>query len=320
MHLSLRPAEQSELPALFDRFGDRWLYPLDLRASAARLWMDWYDDGTLTAVVYEDMSDSETRCAVGVAASVFVSESFYQSARVAEEPSVRADLVCRTLAGELVVLRPSEARAANRGDGLHLFFLAAPVSDPRLDGAALIEINERWGEELYAYRACKLRSLTWECLGEAQLDLAQACGVRLAQDWAASWAANRAQAALLGRPYLTSISREEALSRFGTHIWYVFSHTAARLGLTATQQEMLTHALEGLTDEELAEILHLSLSAVKKRWLVLYERVSLAAPEILPLDDDGGSRGLRGVEKRRHLVRYLRLHPEELHPLNAIGL
>ena len=51
---------------------------------------------------------------------------------------------------------------------------------------------------------------------------------------------------------------------------------------------------------------------------VVRDRVRLTMPWLLPEDDDE-TRQTRGTEKRRHLLSYLREHPEELHPINGMG-
>jgi len=93
----------------------------------------------------------------------------------------------------------------------------------------------------------------------------------------------------------------------------VLFHTAPpRLGLWPGEQTLLARALDGQTDEEAAFGLGLSLSSVKKRWNGIYARVAAADPTLLPVWAPDGV--WRGVEKRRHLLQYLRGHPEELRP------
>ncbi|MEO6003901.1 MAG: hypothetical protein ABIS43_12185 [Opitutus sp.] len=72
--------------------------------------------------------------------------------------------------------------------------------------------------------------------------------------------------------------------------------------------------MQGETDEELAGALGVTTSAVKKRWVAIYERASQALPSWLEVTDGTAT---RGSEKRRHLLNHLREHPAELHPANA---
>ncbi len=61
-------------------------------------------------------------------------------------------------------------------------------------------------------------------------------------------------------------------------------------------------------------MLFLSLITVKKRWEHIYRRVASVDSELLPEEPSPPSSGRRGPEKRRHLLAYLRSHPEELQP------
>jgi hypothetical protein len=52
-------------------------------------------------------------------------------------------------------------------------------------------------------------------------------------------------------------------------------------------------------------------NAIKKTWATAYARVGRAAPFLVPPES---SSGLRGQEKRRYLLDYVRTHLEELRP------
>jgi hypothetical protein len=95
----------------------------------------------------------------------------------------------------------------------------------------------------------------------------------------------------------------------------MFAFHPPRLGLKALHRDLLEPALAGFTDEEIAEELSLSLSAVKKRWAALYEHIEETCPGVLgePVRSNNGN-GCRGTERRRHLLQYVRRHPEEMNP------
>ncbi len=121
------------------------------------------------------------------------------------------------------------------------------------------------------------------------------------------------------RPSLVGLSRVEAKADLGTYAARIFVFQPPRIIFSEREQELLACALDGCTDEESAEVLSLSLATVKTRWKQIYQRVTLADPTLLPENDicPGQSQVRRGSEKRRHLVSYLRLHPEELRPYMA---
>jgi hypothetical protein len=69
------------------------------------------------------------------------------------------------------------------------------------------------------------------------------------------------------------------------------------------------------TDEELTEALGVSLPTIKKMWLAVYRRMTDGQSNT-NRDSGGPGAAERGKEKRRHLLAYLRDHPEELRPVS----
>ncbi len=98
----------------------------------------------------------------------------------------------------------------------------------------------------------------------------------------------------------------------------LFTHTPSRFGFHAGEQALLREALLGGDDDLIARRLCVSLATLRKRWREMYERVSRIDPDFFCPPDDTAppdeSIGVRGVEKRRWLLGYLRHHPEELRP------
>jgi hypothetical protein len=86
------------------------------------------------------------------------------------------------------------------------------------------------------------------------------------------------------------------------------------LRLRPSEQRLLAAALAGKTDSELSADLGLSIEAIKKRWMSIFERVDKFKPGILtPTDVDSDG---RGPQKRHRVVAYIRMHPEELRPFS----
>jgi DNA-binding NarL/FixJ family response regulator len=111
--------------------------------------------------------------------------------------------------------------------------------------------------------------------------------------------------------WIGSITKADAEANWALVVASVFQYRPPRLELAQSHREILRPALEGMTDEEIAATLFLSLSAVKKRWSAIYDHVSAkgVAAGLPPCE------GKRGPERRRVLLEYLRWHPEELNPL-----
>ncbi len=128
---------------------------------------------------------------------------------------------------------------------------------------------------------------------------------------------------IVSEPHILGITRDLELRRtahWGTSwVGALFDYHPPVLGLSRNEQRLLLCALRGETDEQVAELLELSLSAVKKKWVSIYRRVETRLPELLPNSSESGlSASGRGKEKRRRLLAYLREHLEELRPNSRI--
>ncbi len=75
----------------------------------------------------------------------------------------------------------------------------------------------------------------------------------------------------------------------------------------SVERRLLRFAIEGESDERIADLLEIALRTVK-RWADIY----LAMGTLMGIVS-GGSDGHRGAEARRHVLRHIRQHPEELH-------
>ncbi len=87
------------------------------------------------------------------------------------------------------------------------------------------------------------------------------------------------------RPYLMSITREDALVSEGSQMSRSFVYTPPRIFFDRREQEVLRLALGGAPDDEIANTLGVGQSAVFKRWLRIYDRVSHALPTLLPANE-----------------------------------
>src|SRR5712691_7486581 len=70
--------------------------------------------------------------------------------------------------------------------------------------------------------------------------------------------------------------------RFGTWIGSFFVYRPPQFGFRPSEQRLLLAASGGRTDEDITETLEISLSAVKKTWRSIYERVTAQSPGLIP--------------------------------------
>jgi hypothetical protein len=216
-------------------------------------------------------------------------------------PPVAEGLVRRWLDGKPVVLTPVEVKLANRGNGIRLLtahiWEAVPKEIPRL----YCDICQSQTEGMNQYlKGAKIVELIEDACDAYHTEVNESIGyVPRAKFDCGSW--------------VGSITKADAEANWALVLASVFQYRPPRLDLSQTHREILRPALEGMTDEEIAATLFLSLSAVKKRWSAIYDHVSTKgiAAGLPPCE------GKRGPERRRVLLEYLRWHPEELNPIAA---
>jgi DNA-binding NarL/FixJ family response regulator len=92
----------------------------------------------------------------------------------------------------------------------------------------------------------------------------------------------------------------------------VQQYLVPRLGFTQGEKDLLEAATDGLDDLSASSELGLTLSAIKKRWSSIFQRVAVRMPDLCPSD----SSDTRGQQKRNRILTYVRQHPEELRPFD----
>jgi len=96
---------------------------------------------------------------------------------------------------------------------------------------------------------------------------------------------------------------------------FVLQHTPPVCQFTRAEQRLLAKAIDGLTDQQIAEVLGLSLNTLKSTWRSIYDRVETSVPHALTNGGDTGANGNgRGIEKRRSVIAFVEAHPQEIRP------
>jgi DNA-binding CsgD family transcriptional regulator len=142
-----------------------------------------------------------------------------------------------------------------------------------------------------------------EAIGQPQIDLALATGTyRIVGEFPEAGSA------------LAVVTRESAMAAPYSVAARLYRYQAPVLHLRPAEQSLLAAARSGQTDAELSAGLGLSVEAVKKRWMSVFDRVDRFKPDIL--SEAGIPGGGRGPQKRHRVVAYVRDHPEELRPFS----
>lgn len=117
-----------------------------------------------------------------------------------------------------------------------------------------------------------------------------------------------------GERALFSVTKQEAEQLPpSSPISALFTYHPPKFRFTPAEQRVLSRAIEGLTDDEIAAALDVSRDAVKQLWRSIYDHAMTVMPELIARGG-GEAAGARGQEKRRRITSYVRDNAQELRP------
>jgi len=252
-----------------------------------------------------------------IGASVFLHNRFFDSYLSQPKPGLPELLYEEILAGNSPVLSADEIRRANSHEGLHLlmahFALRNPdLSDPKTQ-ELMFAVNSAF---FFFYGGYRLKTAMQEVYGRQAAEYMKAGGFRIADHFDAPLGSKDEPSPDVHR-YLLLLRREEIQPSAVNPLSFLFYPMQPRIHFSGSEQKVLELALLNQSDAEIASGIGVSLDAVKKTWRRAFERVSRTSPHLLAGDEASATLGARGVEKRRHLLDYLRIHLEELRPHDA---
>jgi hypothetical protein len=247
--------------------------------------------------------------------STFVQESFFREIKTPPSFWGTPEIVRRELDGQSVILSDSELRRDNIGRGLNLFIwhLGIPEDEHRLEVGSTIVNSFVKAHRGYNLKEFMGQADSWNHF--AAMRQSGGCIIRpTSGEYADCF--ESIEVDVTQTPVNVGITRELARgSAIGSWGSSLFDYSPPHMGLSHAQQRLLSAALAGHTDEELAEELGVSLFTVKKVWREIDRR----AAEQLPVQFAGffeeDQAQHRGRQKRHHLLAYLNDHPEELRPI-----
>jgi hypothetical protein len=268
--------------------------------------------GSMMGVLIDAGTTSGLERVVGVGGAAFVKPNLISAERAQPRPGLMERVVRSALSERSVALNRREIEAANAAEGLCLVVLLHHWLDA-LPEAVKMDIRRQlmvtFLDDVRGYRLIEILTE----VRTAEIPWGLAGGFRQRSDYSDSHG-ERTDPGLCR--CLMGVSREEALSAEGSTVSILFNYTPPRLHFTSSQRRLLAHALQHKTDKEIAVELGVSLSAVKKTWAAIFERVSSYFDTMCAESSVRAQcgRGTRGAQKRHRLLNYLQEHPEELRP------
>lgn len=275
------------------------------------VWQGLLGQEAFRAIVLEETQDHLKPTKVGVGVSAFISDDFLQYLKTPPFSWVYPELIRRIATGKSPLLSDKQTREANANGGLNLLVWEGTVRNESR-GELLTAVLSAFLEQ---HRGFLLKELITHANSLGRLEGILRTGGQLLNEHAEY--VDQLQKPLheiFELPHYVGLTREVAFSRLGSWVGLLFMHEPARCGFRPSEQRLLLTALRGGTDRELSDELGISLSAVKKTWLLIYDRVSSHLPGFPSNRDHLGGTTERGKEKKQRLLAYLREHPEELRP------
>jgi hypothetical protein len=289
---------------------DRFLYDdLALRELQAMWRKIIVEDVGRSAVVFGDGSPKRI-LAFGVSAAV--SDEYYDRIPVEHAPFVGKKLLDAWRSGNNPFLDESAFGSANAGEGVDFVTIHngwVETADRDLLTSYISMLVEGF---VVQHAGCNVRAVMHEAFGIPK-GLSRPLGLS-----SSSYSDNQKRQLTMVPPSLepeiVSVNRSQAERDSGNLILHqlFLRFTPPQCRLSAEERRMLRFAVEGESDDSIAEIMQIAPRTVKNRWASIYtsmeHTIGIAA---------GGHDGRRGVEVRRHILRYIREHREEL---SAYGL
>jgi hypothetical protein len=247
--------------------------------------------------------------------SVFVTDAFVEEILHCPKPYLAATLFDRILEGRSPVLSPTEERAANSSSGLNLLVVHFGLRNPDMTHERTRRALQAGSAAFYfTHAGYRFKVLLNEVFGQQGAQYMEAGGFRLVDAFQDPPPPELANVPPDQWPYLFALRREWVAPGAINQLAFLFHPLPPQLGLSGSEQRVLLRALLNESDRHIAGALGVTPDAVKKTWRRMYERVALIAPHVLGGQDRVGGAPGRSTEKRRHLLEYVRAHPEELRP------
>lgn len=301
-------------PVIGPRYGDRI-------GDLSKAWLRLFGCEAKIASVFQN-GDGPRAPICGVGVSVFLRDDFVREMKTPPFHWIGPVLMRRILDDDSPVLSDRQFREANSRGGLNLLVwegcfrpgLEADIEVPRFLMSTFIETHSGFLlNEIINVQVESVARLRWTIQTGGFLWNSES------GDYDRFF--NKDPEEIIKNPHITGTSRKAELSQreawSATWVGSLFDYHPPRCGFRPSEQRMLRLALGGGTDDELSTELGVSIPTVKKMWLSIYRRVDQNLPELIqnhPQPEVELTQ--RGKEKKRHLLNYLRKHPEELRPVS----
>jgi hypothetical protein len=310
MQLTFRSARTADFPACCRMLAAfRGRYDSEVLRALPGIWAGLMAGKALSLTVFEDEDHSSEQRLLGFGTGMFVADACIAEMLAQPKPYLANRIYQSCLQGQPPALGYRALRQANASGGVNLLpldFALAERAVFSLKALPLFAIVwEAFQFNFYGYR---LNRIVQEVFGEDWRDFLLAAGLKVYTEFSSLPEPH---------PVLMGISRQDCLAHPGSRYTFFFTAPPPRFYFSCSEQELLSLALRGSSDQEVAEELGISTYTVKELWCNIFRRVEDAEPDWFPCKTPVSGR--RGPEKRRYLLKYLAHHLEELRPWRKLG-
>jgi hypothetical protein len=244
-------------------------------------WLSLLGREAFIPVVLEELRGSDVTI-LGASVTAFVSDNFMRELKTPPLFWIGPELARRVVRGDCPLLSDKDVREANSGAGLNLVVRQIGVLPGDLKRSEVT--SEGMSAFIGVHRGFLIKELIAQPESVEHLQGLHNAGALLLDPADGSYGdfdVNEARD-LLTEPCNIGGTRQSHLTQLGSWSLPLFVYQPPQCGFSRSEQRLLLAALGGGTDEELSDGLRISLSAVKKVWHSIYDRVDACLPEVLP--------------------------------------
>jgi DNA-binding CsgD family transcriptional regulator len=261
----------------------------------------------VTGLMLENTSAASEPQIVGIGITGFLSlQSAEQLMAHPDDAPVVDKIYAQEIAGQPVLLRPTQIANKNSGEGLALMFLhfSLPAGDPSsAETQQAVELMQSSFRMHHGGYDCRM-ALHPVPQGDP-----------------------RAKESMLNMGFQL-VGEGEYLLLFDFKVFeqapfHPFNclqrKRLPRIGFSPAEKDLLNLALWGNNDSDIANTLNITVDTVRKRWRRIFEKIE-DHPEVNLFSDAAQERdkGTRGPEKRSVVIQFIDAHLEEIRPYERV--
>jgi DNA-binding CsgD family transcriptional regulator len=298
--MQFRRTRCADIAACVALIDERFLYADEELREVERLCLELLRAGTAYSSVVTDERFSFP-VAFGIAG--FVDDELADAYQRFQRSSISRDLFDRWRDGRSAFLSERDIARANAGPGVNCVVIAAgwKPTDVETRELASMKLTEGFMD---VHLGIRFRSFAHQLFGEPPLT-PKALGVSEV----------RSEEIRLARESMLITAHRDSYVGENFLATQLFTKVEApKIGFDARSREVLKFAMDGLSDDEIADEVGITLQGVKKRWRQIFAIVRAASPTLLGERSIADDDGKRGAESRSVVLQYVRSNRAELHP------